>query len=736
MSAVGATSGGESKPDERFVAALLAASVWAMESRFDATTAAEAVKELAERVSEPLAWRTVTARLIGQEPALVLHGGGNTSVKARATTLLGEVIDVLHVKGSGWDLATIEPEGHPAVRLAPLRTLRKLEAMTDEAMVNELRTNLLDASAPNPSVETLLHALLPAKFIDHTHADAILALCNQPEGERIFRSIFGEGLVWVPYVMPGFALAKRCADAFEAVAKQSEPAVMVLEKHGLFTWGETAKESYERTIDAVTRAEKYALAHVRTGGRSMEIAPTGSRCDLAHGAAEAFCANAVCVLPVLRGVLAKFELDLPERGPIVRTRASETVLRLMARRDARELVALGCMTPDHVLRTKPTALLVAKPALDDSTRLASQLEDAVRQYAQAYDVYFERMCRAKGVTKKKLDPWPRVILLPGFGACAVGESARIADMALDIYEHTAAVMQVAANLSAYAPCSASDLFDVEYWGLEQAKLKSVRRLPLARCVAVVTGGAGGIGRAAAVRLLRAGAHVCVVDNDADALGSGARSMVLDGDARDRLMTCVADVREAAAVREAFVRTVKEWGGVDVVVSNAGTAPEGRLETDTGEAALRESMDVNCLAHVTVARAAVDIMTRQGRGGCLAFNASKAALNPGPGFGPYAVAKTALVGLMRQYAVDLGGRGIRSNAVNADRIRTGLFEGGVLESRASARGLSADEYFRANLLGREVTADDVADAFVYLATARATTGCIVTVDGGNASAFPR
>jgi rhamnose utilization protein RhaD (predicted bifunctional aldolase and dehydrogenase)/NAD(P)-dependent dehydrogenase (short-subunit alcohol dehydrogenase family) len=691
-----------------------------MESRYDSAAALQIVEALAPRTSELLALRTYTARLIGSEPGLVLHGGGNTSVKASSTTVRGDPIDVLHIKGSGRDLATIEPDGHPAVRLGALRGLRCLDTLTDEVMVNELRTNLLDASAPTPSVETLLHAFLPPRFIDHTHADAILVLCNQPDGEAAFTSLFGPGLVWVPYVMPGFALAKRCADAFERVAAVAgPPVVMVLERHGLFTWGESGRESYERTVDAVTRAETYALRRRRT----VAMPARGNAIDGHPG-----------VLPTLRGTLAKLANEAPERGPIVRTRSTDALLGLMARPDAGELVAKGCMTPDHVLRTKPTALLLRNPATGDPARLAVQLESAVAEYGRNYDHYFESMCRAKGVTRTKLDPWPRVVLLPGFGACSVAATARDADIALDIYEHTAAVMQSAADVGTYAPCSRSDLFDVEYWSLEQAKLRVSSPLLLSRCVALVTGAAGGIGLATVVRLLSAGAHVSIVDRDAEALAGAVAS--IGAKYADRLHVTVADVLDAGAVEAAFAGAVRAWGGVDVVVSNAGTAPEGRLETVAGQAALRDSIELNCLSHASVARAAIDVMKAQGRGGCLCFNASKSAFNPGPGFGPYAVAKAALVGLMRQYAVDLGGSGIRSNAVNADRVRTRLFDGGVVESRALARGLTVEAYFRSNLLAREVTAADVADAFVYLATARATTGSVLTVDGGNSAAFPR
>ena len=705
-----------------------------MDSQYDAEAAKQFTNEIRSRCSrvlspvglaldaagaEALALRTYTARLLGSDASLVLHGGGNTSVKSTVKTSLGEVIEVLHVKGSGWDLATIEPEGHPAVQLEPLRKLRSLGSMSDEAMVNALRNNLLDASAPNPSVETLLHALLPARFIDHTHADAILALCDQADGKRIFTTLFGRGLVWVPYVMPGFALAKRCIDAFESVAANDGPAVIVLERHGLFTWGETAQESYERTIDAVSRAERYIVDKRRT----VTVAG-GTRAEIAE----------MAVLPRLRGALAKLAKDSPERGPILRTRTTSEILGVLERRDASELVFKGCATPDHVLRTKPNALFVPRPTFGDGAKLAAQLEGAISEYARKYDAYFEEMCRAKDVKKTKLDSWPRIVLLPGFGACAIGATAREAEVALDVYDHTLDVMSCAADVGAYAPCTRAELFDVEYWSLEQAKIKPATQMPLSRCVALVTGAASGIGFATADKMLSAGAHVAVVDVDFDALVTAVEKLAKGR--RERALMIVADVREDDQIKGAFARTVGAWGGIDVVVSNAGTAPEGRLETAAGEAALRESMDLNCFSHARVARAAVEVMTAQGRGGCLLFNASKSAFNPGPGFGPYAVAKTALIALMRQFAVDLGAQGIRSNAVNADRIRTQLFGGGVAESRAKARGVSVDEYFRANLLAREVAPDDVADAFVYLATARATTGCVVTVDGGNAAAFPR
>jgi rhamnulose-1-phosphate aldolase/alcohol dehydrogenase len=692
-----------------------------MESKYVAAEAEKFVAELRARdesVSEALALRTYTARLLGGDPSLVLHGGGNTSVKTTARTILGEEVEVIHVKGSGWDLGTIEPAGHPAVRMEPLRALRKLSSMSDEEMVNALRLALLDASAPTPSVETLLHAWLPAKYIDHTHADALLALADQPNGEAICRELWGDGLVWIPYVMPGFGLAVRCAELYERAAKKHDVRVIVLERHGLFTFGETAKESYERMIDAVSQAQRLIQDRQKTVNVSS-VDP--------NPALEAR------VLPRIRGALAEAAGEAPERGPILSLRDGEWPLAFLERADASSLVERGCATPDHVIRTKPKALLLASAQGDDAS-LRARILEAVLAYGQRYDAYFARMCAEKKVQKTKLDPWPRVVLVPGVGICAAGKTKKDADIAAEIYEHTIEVMVDATHVGAYSPVGEGDLFDVEYWSLEQAKIKKTEDKPLAGKIALVTGAASGIGFATASHFLLNGAHVVMVDRDGELLDEAHAALSKKW---GRTVTRVpADVTDERAVQAAIERGVRTFGGLDVLVSNAGNAPEGQLDTAAGEKKLRESIELNLLSHNLVARHAVEVMRAQGRGGCLLFNASKSAFNQGPGFGPYAVAKAGLVALMRQYAVDLAKHGIRSNAVNADRIRTRLFEGGVLESRAKARGLSVEQYFEANLLEREVTGEDVAAAFAYLATARATTGCVITVDGGNAAAFPR
>ena len=683
-----------------------------MESRYKDADAAKAIEKYA--AGETLGLRTYTARLLGSVPDLVVHGGGNTSAKGTVHDRLGRELDVLYIKGSGWDLGTIEPAGHPAVRLGPLRDLRKLEKLSDEEMVAELRSALLDASAPTPSVETLLHAFLPAKFVDHTHADAVLALADQPDGEKLCRQVYGNGLVWVPYVMPGFMLAPRVADAFEAAGKDAW--VIVLQQHGVFTFGENAKESYERMIRAVTMAERAIADKRRTVMTRGAVVVQGIESR---------------ILPRIRGVLARANSDALERGPILHARATDAVHEFLSRSHAEDLVAIGPSTPDHVLRTKPEALFIRDPDYSNLEGLGRRIEAAVQDYGVKYDAYFEEMCKTKGVEEKKLDSLPRVILLPGFGMVTMGKTLADAKVVADVYEHSMAVMSDADDIGTYRPVSRADLFDVEYWSLEQAKIKPQPPMPLGGAVALVTGAASGIGRATAAMYAQLGAHVVMVDRDDSGLESARKPL----DPK-RVTSYRADMTIEGEVRAAVAHACRTFGGLDILVSNAGDAPQGRLDTSEGAEALRASLEVNLLSHNHAARAACEIMIAQGRGGSLIFNVSKASFNPGKNFGPYAVAKTALLALTRQYAIDLGQYGIRSNAVNADRIRTKLFAGGVVEQRARARGVSVDEYFRDNLLSREVTAEDVAQAFAHLAQARATTGCVITVDGGNAAAFPR
>ncbi len=684
-----------------------------MDDRYRDDDASRAIERWGAAHGEMLALRTYTARLLGAESALVLHGGGNTSAKGRRETVTGDEVDVLFIKGSGSDLATIEPTGHPAVRLEGLRRLRALDVLSDEAMVSEQRLLLLDASAPNPSIETLLHAFLPHPFVDHTHADAVLAIADQPDAARIALKIWGEGVVVVPYVMPGFALAKVCAAAFDAHREKAD--VIILAQHGIFTFGPDARTSYRRMIDAVSRAERYVAGHRSRPRLTTEAA---SHTQLRR-----------MLAPVLRGALSA------AGGPNVLS--WDTSPRALAFADDDRVThhsQIGPATPDHVIRTKPWPALL--PRLSETAPLDAMraaVTRAIAEFGERYQHYVSQGMQARG-PRKPLDRAPRLLVVPGIGVVAAGKTKREADVAREIYAHTIDVIDDATAIGEYRPVAPVDLFDLEYWPLEQAKLGKANPRPLDGRVTLVTGGASGIGLATVRRFLAAGAHVVVVDRDATTLAAAVAS-VGTGDV-SRTISVQADVGDEAQVALAFDAAIDAFGGVDVVVSNAGTAPQGFLHEEHGTETLERSLGPNFFGHQHVARAASCVFLAQATPGALLFNASKAAFNPGPGFGPYAVAKAATVALMRQYAIDLGPYGVRANAVNADRIRTALFGDGVLESRAKARGLDPDAYFRANLLNREVTADDVADAFLYLATAESTTGCIVTVDGGNAAAFPR
>jgi rhamnose utilization protein RhaD (predicted bifunctional aldolase and dehydrogenase)/NAD(P)-dependent dehydrogenase (short-subunit alcohol dehydrogenase family) len=663
-------------------------------------------------VNRDLALRVYTTRLLGGVPELVLHGGGNTSVKTRMRDTLGDEVDVLCVKGSGWDMGVIEPPGLPAVRLEPLRKLYKLDKLTDEDMVNFQRLNLLDASAPNPSVETLFHAFLPHKFIDHTHANAVLAVSDQPNGEEILREVYDGRAAIVPYVMPGFALAKM---ASEAQKKAPKADGLILHKHGIFSWGESAEEAYTRMIELVTLAEQ-RLAR----GRRNVFAP---------GALPAKLATPAEVAPILRGLAAIAEdaADGLYKRFVFEFRSNPAILNFVNGAEVSRYSQSGVITPDHVIRTKEKPLLVPAPEAGKLGDFAKAAKDAFQAFATAYKAYFERHNPRAVPKRTMLDTVPRVILVPGLGLFALGKSSKDAKIGADVAENAVATITDAEAIGRFESIPEGDIFDVEYWSLEQAKLGKEAEKPLARQIALITGGASGIGAATAAAFAAQGAEIVLLDRDGDAAAAAAKKFGGLG------LAC--DVTKPDQVRAAFDKAAAKFGGVDIVVSNAGAAWQGRIG-EVDEKVLRESFELNFFAHQSVAQNAVRIMKAQATGGALLFNVSKQAVNPGPDFGPYGLPKATTLFLLRQYAVDYGKDGIRANGVNADRVRTGLLTSDMIASRSKARGLSELEYMGGNLLGREVKAPDVAQAFVSLALANKTTGCVVTVDGGNIAAALR
>ena len=666
----------------------------------------------AQSVNEDVALRVYTSRLLGGEPALAQYGGGNTSVKTVVQDPIGEDVAVICVKGSGWDLGTIEPAGLPAIRLEPLRRLAALDALRDEDMVNLQRANLIDQASPNPSVETLLHAFLPHKFVDHTHSNAVLALGDRPDGEKLCRDLYGDRVALLPYVRPGFALARLARDA-QAANPGCEGLVLL--KHGIFSFGATAREAYDRMIELVALAEAKLASEkpARLVAAKLPEKP----------------ADVTAVAPIVRGALA-VPVDLNEgrwTRFVLDHRASDRIMQFVNGREVSRYSQAGVATPDHVIRTKPWPVILPAPEAGKLDSFGAAAREAVANYQARYRAYFERHNAEALPKKEQLDPLPRVVLVPGVGLFGLGASSRDAKIAADIAETWVEVVTAAEAGTGFESISERDLFDMEYWSLEQAKLGKSSERPLQRQVVAVTGAGGTIGAAVAAAFRRLGAEVALLDLNQDAAKAAAKELGGLG------LGC--DVTDRGSVEAAFAAIARAFGGVDIVVSNAGAAWQGRIG-DVADDVLRRSFELNFFAHQHVAQAAVRIFTAQGTGGALLFNASKQAVNPGPNFGPYGLPKAATLALMRQYAVDYGAQGVTSNAVNADHIRSGLLTGDVIASRSRARGVSEHDYMAGNLLGREVHAEDVADAFVSLALARKTTGAVLTVDGGNIAAAPR
>ncbi len=646
--------------------------------------------EQARQYDDELGLRVYTSRLLGQDPSLVLHGGGNTSVKITETSILGEQETILYVKGSGWDLATIERPGFSPVRLDHLQALAKLERLSDPEMVNELKTHMTRASAPTPSVEAILHAILPYKYVDHTHADAIVTITNTDGGEAKIREIYGDEVVVVPYVMPGFDLARVCARCF---AEQAGPQTigMVLLNHGIFSFGETARESYERMIQLVDRAERY----LRDNGAWDLPAPDG-------------------VVPVapLAAHLAQLRADISAAAgrPMIVSRSDDPVCTAFAARDDLEVISQqGPATPDHVIRTKRVPMLGRD----------------VAAYGRAYADYFNTHAPRAKDEKTMLDPAPRVVLDPELGQLSVGKSAKDAAIVADIYRHTIDVILRAEALGGFRALPAADIFEVEYWDLEQAKLRLGGQPPkFTGEIALVTGAASGIGRACVESLLARGSAVVALD---------VNPAIADMHQRPDYYGLVCDVADPEQVANAIELTARRFGGLDMLILNAGIFPGGCAIAELDMNTWHKVMAVNLDGALNFMRRAHPLLRLAPAGGRVVVIGSKNVPAPGPGAAAYSASKAALTQLARIAALEWGGDGIRVNILHPDAVfDTGIWSEDVLASRAAHYGMTVEAYKTKNVLRAEVTSRDVAELAAEMCGPlfAKTTAAQVPIDGGN------
>jgi rhamnose utilization protein RhaD (predicted bifunctional aldolase and dehydrogenase)/NAD(P)-dependent dehydrogenase (short-subunit alcohol dehydrogenase family) len=685
-----------------------------MQNNWIDSDAAALVEELAQKgINEDLALRVYTTRLLGRVPQLVLHGGGNTSVKTTAKDITGQEWDVLCVKGSGWDMGVIEPEGLPAVKIEPLLRTRNFDSLSDEMMVELQRSNLINSSSPNPSVETLLHAFIPHKFVDHTHSTGVLAIIDQENSFELAQEIFGKRFGFVPYIMPGFDLAKKAAEVYE---QNPDVDGLILDKHGIFTFANDAKTAYDLMIDAVTAAENYVEKN-----RKFTSFP---KADL-----PANIEAPEKVLPIIRGAVANVLGGGEYERFICDYRTNDKVRDFVDAADLASFATRGMPTPDLSIRIKNKPVILPAPEAGKMTEFSQAVQKAVEQFVKDYTAYFGEHDAKDDIKRTMLDPMPRLALIPGFGLVGFGRTYKDAKIAGDVGEIFIETVSGAEAHGAFKPVEMGELFKLEYWSLEQAKLATAKKRPLDGQVVLVTGGAGAIGKAICEVFTEQGAQIVVADLEQDkaeevaaALGAGHLGLA-------------CDVTNAKSVATAFDKACTQYGGLDIIVSNAGAAWEGAIG-ELDDATLRKSFELNFFSHQTISQAAIEIFKAQGTGGCLLYNTSKQAINPGANFGAYGLPKAATLFLSRQYALEYGSIGVRSNAVNADRIRSGLLDNDMIASRSSARGVSVDDYMAGNLLQQEVTARDVAEIFLSQALASKTTGNVATVDGGNIAAILR
>ncbi|HTE84326.1 MAG TPA: bifunctional rhamnulose-1-phosphate aldolase/short-chain dehydrogenase [Dehalococcoidia bacterium] len=663
------------------------------------------------------------SRLVGDDSSLVVWGGGNTSVKVEEKDFRGRPTAVLRVKGSGSDLKAVGASDFTGVRMDDVLPLEERGEMTDEEMVDYLARTIMDPGSPRPSIETLLHAFVPARWVLHSHADAVVALSNTGNGAEILRQALGPGAIPVQYRRPGFVLSKEVAEAARAGGVES----VVLMNHGLVSWGETARETYEQHLTIVSRAEDYAR---QERGSRRVFGPAA----VAHIPMEERRLSAAAIAPALRGALGR------NQQTILRYDDGDDVLEFVCSERAAALSQIGPATPDHLLNTKRLPLFVSVPDPTDPTALSSAIERGLAEYEQRY-LSFVAHNNRNGVPA--LAAVPRVVLVPGLGMWTCGRDSRAAMISGDIYHHTIGVMASSESVGSYRSLEERDAYEAEYWPLELYKLtlQPPERL-LERRVALVTGAASGIGRAIARRFASEGAHVVVADIDTSGAAKVAQE-ISSSSGEGRALGITLDVTSEDQVRAAFQGTALAYGGVDIIVSNAGIAPSAAL-ADIALADWDRSLAVNATGHFLISREAIRMLRRQGTGGNVIFITSKNVPAPGAEFGAYSAAKAAEAQLARIVAIEGGPDGIRANMINPDAVfeGSGLFDQDLRARRAAAHGVAPDQleefYRQRNLLKARVFADDVAEGALFLASSQSskTTGAMLPVDGGVREAFPR
>lgn len=671
---------------------------------------------------EELVYRS---NLLGQDRSIANWGGGNTSTKTTIKDFKGNDVEVMWVKGSGSDLAKMKAAHFTGLKLDDVLLIQEKEDMSDEDMVEYLGHCMIDASHPRFSIETLLHAFLPFTHVDHTHPDAIISIACADNGKEIAKEIYGDRFVWVPYIRPGFKLSKMIA---EGVAKNPQAELVIMEKHGLVTWGETSEESYHKTIEVIEEAkdyiEKKAKEKVLFGGEKYSVLNETKRKDIL---AE--------VMPIIRGNVSK------ETKMIVTYDDSDSVLSFVNSNNAKELSQIGAACPDHLVHTKRVPLYIEwDPMTKDVEALKSQIKTKIALFKEEYVKYFERNY-SEGDTISETAP--RVILIPGLGMVNTGKSWYAAKVSESLYHRAIAVMGGSTSLGNFVSLNEAESFAVEYWPLELYKLSlAPKEAEFSRQVAFVTGGAGGIGSATCNRLLSEGAHVVVADINEEA----ATELVAEINERygcNRALSVKMDVTKEEEVKLAIQSAVLEFGGIDILINNAGLASSSPFEETSLD---NWNMNVNVLVtgYFLVARETFKLMKVQSIGGSMVFIGSKNSIYAGKNVVAYSTAKAAEVHLARTIAIDGGDFGIRVNSVLPDAVIRGskIWDSNWKEERASSYGIGAEDleehYRKRTILNVNILPQDIAETVAFLSSSKAakTTGCMITVDGGVAAAFTR